>query len=99
MYNLFQNQSKKNVENSEIGPDSETLTSNVREPVDLSFNRLSFIQGVGGCGDEVHYENGGKGRKGKGTKGKEREGNKREGRPSFSIIEKIMTIFFLLRFW
>ena len=28
---------KKNVENSEIGPDSETLTSNRREPVDLIF--------------------------------------------------------------
>ena len=37
---------KKIVENSEIGPDSETLTSNTLEPVD----RLSFIQGLGAEG-------------------------------------------------
>ena len=35
---FYQKQSKKNVENSEIRHDSETLTSNTREPVDLSFN-------------------------------------------------------------
>ena len=29
--NVYQNWSKKNVENSEIGLDSETLTSNTRE--------------------------------------------------------------------
>ena len=34
---------QENVENSEIGPDSETSTSTTREPVDLSFNRLLFI--------------------------------------------------------
>ena len=57
--NVYQNWSKKNVENSEIEPDAETLTNNTREPVDLSFNRLSFIQALGGggpckeCGDEV----------------------------------------------
>ena len=38
---------KKDVENSEIRPDSETLTSNTREPDDLSSNLLSFIQGLG----------------------------------------------------
>ena len=43
---------QKNVDNSEtgpdseIGPDSEMLTSNTREPVDMSFNRLSFIQNL-----------------------------------------------------
>ena len=55
---------KKKVENSEIGPDSETLTSNIREPVDFSFNKLSFIQGLGeevpvrDVGHKVTYENG-----------------------------------------
>ena len=38
---------ERNDEGSKIGPDSETLTSNTREPVDLSFNRLSFIQSLG----------------------------------------------------
>ena len=37
---------QKNVENSEIVPYSETLTSNTRKPVELSFNRLSFIQRI-----------------------------------------------------
>ena len=37
----------KNVENSKIGPNLETLTSNTRELVDSNFNQLSFIQGLG----------------------------------------------------
>ena len=62
---MFQNRSKKNVENSEIGPDSETLKSNTRELVDSNLYQLSFIQALGakglvrGVGDEVLYENGG----------------------------------------
>ena len=57
--NLYKNRSKKNVENSEIEYESETLTSNTREQVELIFNRLSFIQGleaeapVTDVGDEV----------------------------------------------
>ena len=42
--NCIQIRVKKNVEKSEIGPDSETLISSARKPVDLNFNRLSFIQ-------------------------------------------------------
>ena len=37
---------KTNVENSEIGAVSEMLTSNTRQPFELSFNR--FIQDLGG---------------------------------------------------
>ena len=46
-----------------MGPDSETLTSIIREPVELSFNRLIvFHPGPEGrspceeCGDEVPYK-------------------------------------------
>ena len=34
----------KKVENSEIGHDSKTLTSNTQEVIDLSFNLLYFMQ-------------------------------------------------------
>ena len=39
-WNWFQNRSKKNVENLEIRPDSETLTSNTWELVDSNFNQF-----------------------------------------------------------
>ena len=71
----------KNVENSDIRPDSETLTSNTRELVDSNFK--SFIQALiaealgRGVRVAVPYENGG-------IMGGERE-------PSLSIIEKIVT--------
>ena len=60
----------KNVENSEIGLDSETVTSNTWELVDSNFNQLSFIQVLGaealvrGVGDAVPYESGGIGGRG-----------------------------------
>ena len=37
---------EKKCQNSEIEPDAETLTSNTPEPVDLSFNPMSFIEGL-----------------------------------------------------
>ena len=43
--NFLSELEQKKVENSYIRPDSESLTSNTREPVDLSFNRSSFIHG------------------------------------------------------
>ena len=33
---MYQNRNKTNVKNSEIGHDSESLTSNTQEPVELS---------------------------------------------------------------
>ena len=42
--------SEKKCQNSEIGSDSETLTSNTRELVDLSLNQLLFHPGSGGEG-------------------------------------------------
>ena len=44
---FVQKSDHKNVENSEIGPDSEKLTSNTRELVDLNFNQLFFLQALG----------------------------------------------------
>ena len=76
--------SEKKCQNSEIGSNSETLTSNTRELVDLSFNQLSFMKGLGaeapmvGVGDEVLYENGG-------YRG-----------PSPPRIEKSQSIFFMI---
>ena len=55
----------KNAKNSEIGPDSKTLTRNTWELVDLNFNQLSSIQALGAealvkdVRDAVPYENGG----------------------------------------
>ena len=37
----------KNVDNSEIRHDPETLTGNTREPVELSFNLSSIFEGQG----------------------------------------------------
>ena len=89
LWNLFQNRNKKNVENSEIGPDSETLTSDGRELVDSNSNQLSFIQALGvealvrSVRNKVPYENGGKGGRG----------------GESPIIEIIVTNFFVFRFW
>ena len=47
LWNLHQIWAKKKIKNSEIAFYSEPLTSNTREPVELSFSRLSFIQGLG----------------------------------------------------
>ena len=63
------------------------MTSNTPEQVDLSFNRLSFIQGLGaeasvrGGGDKVPYK------------------NSDGGGPSPSTIEKNCEELFLLNAW
>ena len=44
---FYQNRIRRNVENSETGPNSKMLISNTREPVELSFKRLSFIESLG----------------------------------------------------
>ena len=43
---LVSKSEQKIFENSEIGPDSETLTSCTRELVDSNFNQLSFIHSL-----------------------------------------------------
>ena len=60
---MLQDRNKKNVENSEIGPDLETLSSNKYKLVDSNLNQLSFIQALGRealvwcVGYQVLYEN------------------------------------------
>ena len=55
----------KNAKNSEIGPDSKTLTRNTWELVDSNFNQLSSIQALGAealvrdVRDALPFENGG----------------------------------------